>query len=62
MVTPAASEVKGRTAKDIMRLAATWALIIRGPKPLMAYCKVTVPIETIEFISPMAIPCPKRSK
>lgn len=33
--------------------------MMRGQKPLMAYCKVTVPIETMEFMRPMAIPCPK---
>lgn len=26
--------------------------MMRGQKPLMAYCKVTVPIETMEFMSP----------
>ena len=30
--------------------------MMRGPKPLMAYCKVTVPIETMEFMRPMAMP------
>ena len=56
------SAVIGRRAKAIMRRAAVWALIITAPKVLTEDCKITLPIDTIELINPIAKPCSKRSE
>ena len=51
----------GRSASTIILLALVCALIIVEPKALIDVCKITVPIETTENISPIEIPCPNRS-
>ena len=33
-----------------------------APSALIEVCKVTVPIETIEVINPIANPCPSKSR
>ena len=52
----------GSSANIIILLALVCALIITGPKALIDVCKITVPIETTENISPIAKPWLNKSE
>ena len=52
----------GSIENDIILLADVCALIMVAPSALIEVCNVTVPIETIEVISPIARPCPSKSR